>query len=112
MKKNCRRQIKTEFRVKKIIRRKGDKLCFKWKSYDNLFNSWIDKKTLLYKISQYFPKSCECFDRNVKLDLFHYTVKADLKGVTGVHTSNLAAKSDLARLKGEVDKDQLRCIKM
>ena len=48
----------------------------------------------------------------MKVDLFNYTVKADLKGVTGVHTSNLAAKSDLARLKGEVDKDQLRCIKM
>ena len=34
----------------------------------------------------------------------HYTTKADLKGETGVDTSYLAAKSDLASLKSEVDK--------
>ena len=33
-----------EFELKKIIRRKGDKLYVKWKGYNNLFNSWIDKK--------------------------------------------------------------------
>ena len=33
-----------EFRIEKVIRRKGDKLCIKWKGYDNSFNSWIDKK--------------------------------------------------------------------
>ena len=33
-----------EFRVEKIIKRKGDKLYVKWKGYNNLFNSWIDKK--------------------------------------------------------------------
>ena len=33
-----------EFRVEKVIKRKGDKLYVKWKSYDNSFNSWIDKK--------------------------------------------------------------------
>ena len=31
-------------------------------------------------------------------------MKADLKGVTGVHTSDLAANSDLVRLKAEADK--------
>ena len=25
-------------------KKKGDKLYVKWKEYDNLFNSWIDKK--------------------------------------------------------------------
>ena len=34
-----------EFRVEKVITRKGDKLYVKWKGYDNSFNSWIDKKT-------------------------------------------------------------------
>ena len=34
----------------------------------------------------------------------NYATKADLKGATGVDTSNLAAKLDLARLKAEVDK--------
>ena len=28
-----------EFRIEKVIRRKGDKLCVKWKGYDNRFNS-------------------------------------------------------------------------
>ena len=36
-----------EFRIEKVIKRKGDKLCVKWKDYDNLFNSWIDKKDLV-----------------------------------------------------------------
>ena len=36
-----------EFRIEKVIRQKGDKLCVKWKGYDNPFNSWIDKKDLI-----------------------------------------------------------------
>ena len=36
-----------EFRIKKVIKRKGDKLYVKWKGYDNSFNSWIDKKDLV-----------------------------------------------------------------
>ena len=28
------------------MKRKGDKLYVKWKGYDNLFNSWIDKKDI------------------------------------------------------------------
>ena len=35
-----------EFRIEKVIKRKGDKLYAKWKGYDNSFNSWIDKKRL------------------------------------------------------------------
>ena len=35
-----------EFRIEKIIKKKGDKLYAKWKGYDNSFNSWIDKKDL------------------------------------------------------------------
>ena len=33
-----------EFRVEKVIKRKGNKLYVKWKGYDSSFNSWIDKK--------------------------------------------------------------------
>ena len=36
-----------EFRIEKVIRRKGDKLYVKWKGYDSSFNSWIDKKGLI-----------------------------------------------------------------
>ena len=35
-----------EFRIEKVIKRKGDKLYVKWKGYDSSFNSWIDKKDL------------------------------------------------------------------
>ena len=38
-----------EFRIEKVIRRKGDKLYVKWKSYDNSFNSWIDKSNLVQR---------------------------------------------------------------
>ena len=36
-----------EFRMEKVLKRKGDKLYFKWKGYSNSFDSWIDKKDLL-----------------------------------------------------------------
>ena len=38
-----------EFRIEKVLKRKGDKLYVKWKGYDNSFNSWINKKDLLQK---------------------------------------------------------------
>ena len=28
--------------TEKVIKKKGDELYIKWKSYDNSFNSWID----------------------------------------------------------------------
>ena len=81
-----------------------------------MFNSWIDKKDVVQsfsyhiKISEYFPKSYERFDRNIsaRLDLSNYTTKVDLTGTTGVDTSNLAAKSDLNSLKVRVDKIDVR----
>ena len=36
-----------EFRIEKVIKKKGNKLYFKWKGYDNSFNSWSDKKDLI-----------------------------------------------------------------
>ena len=36
-----------EFRIEQVLKRKGDKLYVKWKSYDSSFNSWIDKKDLV-----------------------------------------------------------------
>ena len=36
-----------EFRVKTIIKRKGDKLYIKWKGYNNCFKRWIDKKDII-----------------------------------------------------------------
>ena len=36
-----------EFRIEKVIKKKGDKLYVKWKGYHNLPNSWIDKKDIV-----------------------------------------------------------------
>ena len=36
-----------EFRIEKVIERKGKKLYVKWGGYDSPFNSWIDKKDLI-----------------------------------------------------------------
>ena len=36
-----------KYRIKKIIKRKGDKLYVKWKGYNDSFNSWINKKDIL-----------------------------------------------------------------
>ena len=38
-----------EFRIEKVIRRKGDKLYVKWKGYNNSFNNWIDKAILVQR---------------------------------------------------------------
>ena len=36
-----------EFRIEKVIKRKGGKLYVKWKGYDNCFNSWINKNDII-----------------------------------------------------------------
>ena len=36
-----------EFRIEKVLKKKGDKLYVKWKGYDNSFNSWVDKKDIV-----------------------------------------------------------------
>ena len=36
-----------EFKMEKVLKRKGDKLYVKWKGYNNSFNSWINEKDLL-----------------------------------------------------------------
>ena len=40
----------------------------------------------------------------MKIHKSNYATKADLKNVAGVDTSKLAARSDLANLKAEIDK--------
>ena len=57
-------------------------------------------------MSQYFPKPYELFggDINVKVDLYNYATKTDVKNISHVDTSSFALKSNLASLKTEVDK--------
>ena len=66
-------------------------------------------------MSQYFPKPYKSFggDINIKVNLSNYVIKLDLKNATGFETSKLAAKSDLASLKAEIDKidvDKLKIV--
>ena len=42
--KDLQKTNQKEFRIEKVIKRKGDKLYVKRKGYDSSFNSWIDKK--------------------------------------------------------------------
>ena len=42
--KELQKSNQKEFRIGKVIKRKGVKLYAKWKGGDGSFNSWIDKK--------------------------------------------------------------------
>ena len=39
-----------EFRIEKVIKRKGNKIYVKWKGYNDSFNSWIDKASLVQRM--------------------------------------------------------------
>ena len=102
-----------EFRIEKVMKRKGDKIFVKWKGYDNSFNSWIDKASLIKKkiekrtdkMSQYFPPFNNSREKiKVELDLSNYATKDDVTNITHVDVSSFASKTNLAALKTEVDK--------
>ena len=109
---NNRKRI--ESRIEKFIKKKGNKLYVKWKVMIIHLIAGLIKKTT-YKMIQYFPKPYGPFGRdiNVKIDLSNYATKTDLKGAIGIDTSNLAVKSNLVKLKAEVDKidvDKLKTV--
>ena len=74
-----------KFRIEKIIKKKDDQLYVMWKGYGNSFN--IDKKDILYKMSQYFPKLNERSGGNVKVefDPLNYATNVGIKEATGVY---------------------------
>ena len=57
-------------------------------------------------MSSHFSKPYKSFGGNIKveLDLSSYTTKAGFKNATRVYASKLAAESNLASLKAEIDK--------
>ena len=57
-------------------------------------------------MSQYFPKPYEPFggNINVKVDLYNYATKTDIKNISHINTSSFVLKTNLASLKTEVDK--------
>ena len=48
--KELQKKNQEEFRIEKVIRRKGDKRYVKWKGYNNSFNSWIDIASLVQRM--------------------------------------------------------------
>ena len=90
-KKDLQKSNQKEFRIEKAIKIKGDKLCVKWKGYNNSLNGWI--------YLAHFPKP-KSLGENVKveLNLSNYATKTDLKSETGVDASSAAKKTDLAHL--------------
>ena len=91
------------FKIGKVTKRKGDTLYIKWKGYNNSFNSWIDKKCIVW-IGEYFPKP-KYLGANVKvqLNLSNCATKANLKNATGADTSDISKKTNLANLKSNLD---------
>ena len=57
-------------------------------------------------MDEYFPKPpSDCKNIKIKVDLFNYATKANIKDITHVETSNFALKTNLTSLfKTEVDK--------
>ena len=102
-KKGLQKINQTELRVKKVIKRKGDKLYISWKVYDNSVNS-LRKKILFYKMSC-FPEPFQHAINKIKieLDLDNYATKSDLKSATCFVTSRFAYNADLVSLKSDVD---------
>ena len=47
--KELQKTSQEEFKIERVIKRKGDKIYVKWKGYDNSFNSWIDKASLVQR---------------------------------------------------------------
>ena len=46
-KKELQKTNQEDFRVKKVIKKKGNKLYIKWKGCDSSFNCYIDKKDIV-----------------------------------------------------------------
>ena len=71
---------KTEFRTEKVTKKKGDTLHVKWKDYDNLFNSYIDKK-ICYIPIVHNQIVVQKYKVKVELELFNYVTKSGLNGL-------------------------------
>ena len=67
-KRKCKKINQKEFRVEKVTKRKDYKLYVKWKGCNSSFNSWIDRKDIIW-MSKCFPEP-KFFPRKVDLDWF------------------------------------------
>ena len=51
--KQLQKTSQEEFRIEKVIKRKGDKIYVRWKGYDNSFNSWIVKNDIIKLVNTF-----------------------------------------------------------
>ena len=58
-----------EFKIQRVIKRKGDKLYVKCRAYNNSFNSWINKKDLVQKWVNTFLSCLEVLEKILMLKL-------------------------------------------
>ena len=60
-------------------------------------------------MKKFYPKPYKAFRGGikVKVDLSNYSTKTDFRNVTHVDTSSFALKTNLAKLKTEVDKSDI-----
>ena len=77
-------------KLKKGMKKKGDKAHVNCKGYDNSFNSWIDKMYSLYNMSYPELYSHRRNKIKVELDLSNYATKSEVEKVKGVATSKLS----------------------
>ena len=92
-----------EFRIEKIIKRKGHL----WNGKNMVIHSIIKLiKETYYKESQYFPKPFRKFRGNisVNINLSNYATKSDIKNISHFDTSSFELKTNLVSLKADVDK--------
>ena len=94
----------------KTIKRIGDKLYVKWKSYGKFFNNCIDQNDIFMS---YFPDPYDHSKNEIKVELylFSYATNSNLKSVTGFDTSISAKEVDLASLTSDVDKLDIHKLK-
>ena len=91
-----------EVRAEKVIKRKGDIFYVKWKGYYNSFNSWIDKKDVVW-MSEHFPLP-KYLGGNVKfeLDSSNLCDKSRFKKCNSLDTLKYSKKVDLASFKSKI----------
>ena len=71
--KEFQKTVQKEFRIEKLIERKGNKFYVNWKGFNNSFNSWIDKKD---STNEWISSKTKSLGANVKaeLDLSSYAI--------------------------------------
>ena len=80
--KELQKTCKKEFRAEKVIKKKGDKLYVRWKSYNSSFKSWMSEWVSIFQNQNLLGGRVK-----VDWDLSNYATKTDLKNPTVVDTS-------------------------